>query len=197
SNGLVQGSRIDVGSTTVLQQIVVLPDGNILVARNADNPTTQGGFWARRYTATGTLDPTFGDNGTAFVPFGSNSLLERVVIDKAGHITFIGDNPNLQISRLTPDGQFDETFGRVITDYPRDGVFATNGIIQANGNLLLIGLRNTQDATGDYHSFATFDQVLTNDSSPASPILFDSSTHTVSLAGTSGDDIIRLVGDAP
>jgi uncharacterized delta-60 repeat protein len=197
NNGVVQGARIGPDSTTALEQIVGLPNGEILVAGAATDSAAFGGFYARRYTANGTLDSTFGDAGTAFIPFGNNSLLRRIVIDNAGNITFIGWNPNIQISRLTPDGQFDQTFGRVVNQYPGDGVFASAGIIQGNGNLLLIGLRNTQDASEDYHSFATFDRVLTDDSSPASPISFDAGTHAVSLAGTSGDDVIRVVEEAP
>lgn len=99
-------------------------DGRIIVAGQADNGTVKG-FALARYNTDGTLDGTFGNNGTVITPVGAGAArAEAVAIQPDGKIVAAGfavDGSNRQmvaVVRYNDDGTLDTGFnsgGTVMT----------------------------------------------------------------------------------
>jgi uncharacterized delta-60 repeat protein len=102
-------------------RVALQPDGKIVVAGSADlpHPLHNADFTAARYTASGTLDTTFGPNGNGLVavPIGtSRDEATGLAIDPTGRIllggfAYINSFPDFALARLLPDGTPDPTFG--------------------------------------------------------------------------------------
>lgn len=90
-----------------------LPGGKVLwTGENPDDSGTRQ--FARRYDANGNLDTTFGDNGETSVTQNGSST--RPLVDSAGRIYLTGYTGN--VTRLTPDGDPDPTFGKIYSYMP-------------------------------------------------------------------------------
>lgn len=137
----------------------------------------------------GQLDPTFADNGKAWIHFeGSrSSLTTGLTLDHAGRILVAAriDTPNgsrFGLTRLNPDGSSDPDFGAdgCVIGVFEDGCEATAGkIIELdNGHILLSGLH-----------YENTDHTL-----PALA-LFDQQGRPVQDFGNAGRRIIRLCGN--
>ena len=76
-------------------------------------------FAIARYTAGGILDPSFGSDGVAFVPFpnsSSSGCVEDLAIRPDNSIVLAGSadsgpDQDFAVAQLTPDGQLDSSFG--------------------------------------------------------------------------------------
>src|SRR3954452_12527309 len=100
-SGLVV-TRLDQQALTA-QDVVVQPDGAIVVAAPIVFPQGQGALLAR-YTPAGGLDATFGSGGVAAIPEGHTGGL---VLDSQRRIVSGG---NAEVVRLLPDGTPDPSF---------------------------------------------------------------------------------------
>jgi len=124
----------DSGNAVVLQK-----DGKIVVAG-----TSGGDFAIARYNTDGSLDLTFGDNGTVTTDFGGNFDRGRAVaLQKDGKTVVAGGAPSgFGIARYNTDGSLDLTFGmegKVITDF---GVGSEEGYgvaLQKDGKVVVAG----------------------------------------------------------
>jgi uncharacterized delta-60 repeat protein len=109
----------------IVDSLLIQPDGRIVAAGVADMGLGQGGMnWAiARYNADGTLDPTYGDDGTVIValgegdnrdaPSGGIELQPDGKIVAAGVAVMGSDNANrdFALARFNADGSLDTSFG--------------------------------------------------------------------------------------
>jgi uncharacterized delta-60 repeat protein len=142
-----------------LEDVVVQPDGKILVAGSGPRGEGTGGSVARvtRLLPDGEPDPSFGVDGDADVDFGltedqgeavavaadGDVLLAGIRIDEVDELSEFG--ASIAVARFTPDGQLDTSFGEGgFTALPNYGevvaqdVVATpaGGVVVEGGNEL-------------------------------------------------------------
>jgi uncharacterized delta-60 repeat protein len=116
----------------------VQPDGKIVVAGSSD-----GDFVVLRYDANGSLDPSFGSAGRAFVDFGSNfDRAYEMVLQPDGKIVVVGQAGQFAVARLQPNGTLDTTFGsggKTSIDFtgPDDRAYAV--ALQPDGKVVVAG----------------------------------------------------------
>lgn len=147
--------------------ISIQGDGKIVVAGISDDTATQD-FWVARLNADGTLDPSFGGDGTVTMDFGgvSDHLADLAIQDDGrlvvvGH-SYQGSSRPLAIARLNSDGSLDTTFGssgtgRVTTQIEQyDDV--TGVTLQADGKILVAGNRLIPGS--GFFSPATYDWIV-------------------------------------
>ena len=139
----------------------VAPDGKILVLNPVVITQTGGRQVISRFNADGTPDTTFGDNGKTVMtwtpttppPSGAWAMMTGVrsvhVLDNGDILiarsSGLGIGADLQVVRLTPEGQVDQTFGD-------DGVASAGGAgvpaalaVEADGKIVV--------ATSQYEPF--------------------------------------------
>jgi uncharacterized delta-60 repeat protein len=140
--------------------VAIQKDGAIVAAGIGD-VGGEGLFALARYTTDGTLDDSFGGDGTVETDF--TSLIDGargVAIQEDGKIVaagFGGSSPVIHggffaLARYTTDGTLDDTFGgdgKVTTNFSSDIDSAADVEIQANGKIVAAG-----SATGPYPGFA-------------------------------------------
>ena len=84
------------------------PDGKILVGGGSG-----GRFALARYNPDGTLDPTFGTEGTVITAFGGGESAAALALQPDGKIVVAGGprSANFVLARYNPDGRLDLPFG--------------------------------------------------------------------------------------
>lgn len=146
-----------------LAAVAIQTDRKIVVVGKVFPPTGPTDFALVRFNANGTLDRTFGDNGTVQTNFGpgngigssgqtSSDDATAVAIQADGKIVVAGYSNfrnsdfldfDFAIARYHPDGRLDRTFGgdgKVTTDFRNGGndrAFAM--AIQEDGKIVLAG----------------------------------------------------------
>jgi uncharacterized delta-60 repeat protein len=157
--------------------LVIQPDGKILVAGYSDQGTGRGSnddFAVARYNSNGTLDTTFGPghNGMLTTDFGGGEQAMSIVLQPDGKVLvggWTGDShyswptgaSKFALARYAANGTLDSTFGsggKVITDITPDGgdgttgtdSFAYLGLETVNGTTRIVaaGMTRTADVTG-------------------------------------------------
>ena len=97
-----QGTVYNAGTVA----ITTYPDGRFL--------TSQGGY-VTRYTANGSLDPSFGGPAGALVPGGGgsygNASEDSVILPDGEVVAEVSGGNGLQLTCFNPDGSVDSTFG--------------------------------------------------------------------------------------
>ena len=154
--------------------VALTPGGRIVVVGtssfgDSDKPDAQPAFALARYRRDGTLDPTFGGDGTVMRSFqsrrcGGGAEADAVAIQDDGKIVAAGltgcsakagavPTPSFALARLRWSGAFDPTFGgdgRVTTVF-RQGDRADRALdvaIQGNGAIVaggIVGVTETDD----------------------------------------------------
>lgn len=125
--------------------IALQPDGKILVVGERLDR-----FALARYNLNGSLDASFGGDGTLTTPFRSYATASDVGIDANGRILVAGaiccgaEPPGIRfaLARYTPNGDLDASFGgdgRVKTPFRFGYGFATALTIQPDGKILAAG----------------------------------------------------------
>jgi len=112
-----------VGSNSAAYAVAVQPDGKIVLAGQADSATPD--IAVLRYTANGTLDPLFDNDGIKVVDLGTGESGAAVAVQPDGKIVVAGTKGNAStadgfVVRLTPTGNLDSSFDG-------DGVADTSG----------------------------------------------------------------------
>lgn len=173
--------------------VVIQPDGKIVIAGYAETGTTNiWDFFLARYNSDGSLDTTFGGDGTVRTDFNNNfDVAQSIALQPDGKIVvagwseplfgsdpLIGANDDIALARYNPDGTLDFNFGmggKVITDSGSDD-FAFALRIQPDGKIVIAG--DFYDGTDRFFSmwrynsdgsldtgFGTGGQILNNFSS--------------------------------
>ena len=103
---------------SIATSMILLPDNRMIVGGHLDNGAARD-FFVARYTASGTLDPTFGVGGyTRVVQPGSDELYS-IAQAPDGKLLLAGStgsspgpyNGDFQVVRLSADGVLDQGFG--------------------------------------------------------------------------------------
>ncbi len=154
SGGIVTTS---LGSYGYAWDVALQPDDKIVAAGWSGGPKGDG-FALVRYTAAGTLDPTFGQGGVVTTtPIDSGANGYAVVIQPDAKIVIAGsshsssdyppDHPSCTVSscfalaRYTPDGLLDTSFGTggIVTTQIGVRNFGHDLALQPDGKLLVAG----------------------------------------------------------
>lgn len=154
SGGLVV-TDFDPALDDVASALVLLDDGRFVAAgRSGDR------FALARYRPDGTLDPTFGADGT--VTTGRwlvAGLAAR--LDPAGRIVLAGQGGepggpfDLAVVRYLPDGRLDPSFGDggvVRTDLGSSGEWASSLLLQRDGGVMVAGSSGSSFALVRYRA---------------------------------------------
>lgn len=134
------------------------PDGKIVIAGCYRSGGLANEFLFARFEPDGSLDPTFGTNGSLVVPFSNSAdLALGVVIQTDGKIVAAGfgsngTNNDFSVARVNTDGTLDTSFngtGRQQTMIGT-GTDSANAIaLQADGKIVVVG-RAVIGSTADF-----------------------------------------------
>ncbi len=128
--------------------------GTLLLAGSATNPTTGAlSFALARYTANGTLDPTFGNGGKVITTITGQDAAYGVAVSNSGQIVLVGAtftglsgtgqaaSSNFAVARYTANGALDKSFGSggVTTINFGQPALANQLQVNADGSLLVAG----------------------------------------------------------
>ena len=93
--------------------VTVQPDGRIVVVGRTAASGADFDFAIARYTSNGSLDPSFGGDGTVITDFGAGLATARaVVIQPDDRILVVGDvGSDFALARYDADGNLDGSFG--------------------------------------------------------------------------------------
>ncbi len=130
-------------------------DGHLVVGGGASDPMGHVGMLATRFTASGALDPSFGQGGHALVQPSAAATPQSetlgLVVEPSGKLLLIGDaadtlgDTQLAIARFTADGALDASFGTngiVLQQFsggPGAQTYATGGVFTPDGKLVVSG----------------------------------------------------------
>jgi uncharacterized delta-60 repeat protein len=155
------------GNLSAAFDVAVQPDGKIVVVGVAGSGAAGSDFGIARYSATGTLDPTFGTGGLVTTDFGGGSdQANGVALQPDGKIVVVGPlQGKFGVARYNPDGSLDSTFGsggKVITDASPsfDGAFDVavwSGKIVVGGGTGLFASGASDFQLVRYDSYGTLD----------------------------------------
>lgn len=156
TNGITKfndGASID----NAYSALTLQSDGKILVGgENMDNVTNESTFWVRRYNANGSVDNTFGTNGSAavFNTLGNYGYIPNISVQSDGKIlvSFETDSGDPGITRLNTDGSPDNTFGTNGLANPGSGItglFYSYVKALDNGKILVAAFINDINGSGN------------------------------------------------
>ncbi len=130
------------------QDLVLQPDGKIVIAGQGQDDLGNSYFAAARYLPSGTPDPGFGTDGIATVDAGIHESAYAVALQPDGGIVMAGGdalnsgNDEFSLARLLPDGTVDLNFGdggRIGTDFGRPLDVALAVVAQPDGRVIAAG----------------------------------------------------------
>jgi uncharacterized delta-60 repeat protein len=165
-NGLV---TTDFGAGETVRALAIQMDHKIVAAGY------NGDFLLVRYNADGSLDTTFGPDGTGEVTtdFADNfDLIQSLAFQTdqkivAGGATFTdlsGIDSSFALARYVPDGSLDSTFGsggKVTTDFSSSGDGVYEVVVETDGSIIAGGYAtpgsDTDFALARYHSDGSLD----------------------------------------
>ena len=146
SNGAAGFAGADIGRAMAIDG-----DGNILVVGESERASGNSDMTIWRYDATGSLDVSFGDGGTATYNGDENGddIGYAIALDGSGNILVAGmiDDGNMALWRYTPDSDPDLTFGGGdgFASYadldPSYGSEGMSVLTDASGRILVAGSR--------------------------------------------------------
>ncbi|MBI3852830.1 MAG: hypothetical protein HY298_21455 [Verrucomicrobia bacterium] len=132
--------------------VKIQADGKIVAAGYAYTGTNYSTFTVVRYNTDGSLDTTFGTNGTGIVytDFGQASKISAMVIQSDGRILvvghlvvpFNGGGDHFALARYQTNGVLDTSFGNGGIQTTVDGTEYCTGrglMIQSDGNIVAVG----------------------------------------------------------
>ena len=140
----------DFAGQSYAQAAAIQPDGKII----AVGGTAPSSFALVRYSADGSLDPSFGALGRVTTVIGLGSSANAMQLQPDGRIVtagyfyftnFSGTVLGLALARHNADGSLDTSFGtggKITTTFGTSYDFATGLALQADGKIVAVG--NTQ-----------------------------------------------------
>ena len=132
------------------EDIVLQPDGKILMTGLISSPVNINGFVLVRYNSDGSLDDTFGDGGMATSNFNCVVWGQAVILQPDGKIVTAGSTcgpggtggSDFALARFNSDGSPDTTFdqdGIVTLDFGDSQDTANAVAVQPDGGIVLAG----------------------------------------------------------
>lgn len=141
----------DINGSAFAHDMALLNDGKILLAGRS----VFGGALMARYMPDGSLDNTFGSNGTVFTTMPNGDIgPEEVEVDKdgniylGGHINKGGIDDDLYLLRYRSNGTLDSDFSKqgIVTKLGSSEDRVRDMIIQPDGKILLAGYHDGSKA---------------------------------------------------
>lgn len=191
------------------RDVLVQPDGKIVVAGTITDGSGQLRVGVSRYTNRGELDPTFNTNGTTSIYLGTDDLIgEAAALQADGKLLVAGtrETPTRNwglLVRLDTNGLLDSTFD---TDGLRDFGFpgttdqdvAHAVAVQADGKIVVAGASTTAgDSTLSVYRFLTSGQFDTSfGNNGGKQIDFGSSSDIAWSAAVQPDGKLLLAGES-
>ncbi|MBS1795355.1 MAG: hypothetical protein JSS81_15975 [Acidobacteria bacterium] len=133
-----------------VNDVVVQPDGKIVIAGNVTSAFASPDFMVARYNADGTLDPTFSGDGIFTLNQGADEV-KAIVLQADGKIVAVGKHGSFAsnfVFRLLSNGTLDPTFGGGTGKVQVTAGQALSVVIQPNdGKIVIGGLDNPSAAT--------------------------------------------------
>ncbi len=186
--------------------IVQDADGNLVVGGYSSDTNSDFEFFVARFLIDGSLDATFGLDGTVTTSIGSaNDIARGITLDDEGRIILVGESVNpsgdrdFSIVRYQQDGSLDPAFGGtgiVTTDFGVGDDSAYDVAVDSAGRLVVVGTAEGSLA-GDfavarYLSDGSLDPTFSEDGWLTTPLngVFDTATSVV----IQGDGKILLGG---
>jgi uncharacterized delta-60 repeat protein len=140
-------ATFDFGGNNYVDAIARQSDGKLVVL----GWTADGGMWLVRLNVDGSPDTSFDGDGRKPLPLATGDFGYDVLVQPDGKLVLIGGGvgTGFLVSRLTPDGSFDEdfadrqgiaaiNFGASDSDFPNGGA-----VLQANGKIVVAGYSQT------------------------------------------------------
>jgi uncharacterized delta-60 repeat protein len=183
--------RIDFGGFDIGEDVVLQPDGKIVVAGSGG--PGDGDMAIARLNPGGTLDGTFGAGGRVFVDFGGADDISGLALQPDGKLVAVGTtykamSGNFAVARLQPNGLLDATFGtagRTEVDLGGDDS-AWETTLRPDGRIVAVGESRKGLATSDVAVAQ-----LQGDPAPPGPL-----APVVALAPTCAGRPATIVGTA-
>lgn len=142
-----------IGDSSSAFAIAIQPDGKIIAAGAGGNQNSD--FALARYHANGTLDSSFGMNGTVITPITglSRESAEEVLLQENGKIVAVGysymhgsTTDDFALARYNADGSLDSSFGnggKVVTPIRSSYDAAFSAVLQTDGKIVAVGYSDT------------------------------------------------------
>jgi uncharacterized delta-60 repeat protein len=147
-NGIIT-TKIDTGDNSI-RSLIIQPDGKLVVAGYSGCDHFNVNFALARYNIDGSLDNSFGTNGTVITSFGDISMVISSALQVDGKIVAVGNmgsgvspgGNKFALSRYTTNGNLDSTFGtngKITTAVRNIDDVAYSVRIQADGKIIAAG----------------------------------------------------------
>lgn len=161
------------GINNYARDMVIQPDGKIVVIGQADSGELVQNFQVARYNPDGSLDTSFGAGGKVSTDLsgGSSDFAYGVALDSQGRIVVVGrittgGVTQFAVVRYNSNGSLDTSFGGgdgiVAVDILGTNETATDVAIDANGKIVVVGSVNSPGSGGSNFAIAR----LNTDGSP-------------------------------
>ncbi|MEO6392025.1 MAG: FG-GAP-like repeat-containing protein [Pyrinomonadaceae bacterium] len=154
--------------------VAIQTNGRIVVVGKA-KLTNGNDFAIARYTASGSLDTTFGGNGKVTVDMGGDDQARAVALQPDGKIVVsgsvqpTGSASEFALLRLNSTGTLDTTFdgnGKLITNFGGTSAAANDVIVQTDGKITACGYATAATrmfAVARYNSNGSLDGTFDSD----------------------------------
>ncbi len=187
-----------IGGRTTGYSVTVQPDNKIIVAGwswEAAPPFVKDHFAVARYNADGSLDTTFGGDGTVTTSICANCHDEAfsVAVQPDGKIVAVGggfdgtNNPKFEVVRYNANGSLDTTFdtdGIAITSFG-DGQIAAAVAIQGDGKIVaggvMLGPSSPEFALARYNPNGSLDTTFNSDGKVTTPMGFGGGVSSIAI----------------
>ncbi len=163
----------DFNDNDVANAVAIQPDGKIIVVGDIfDDADDRTFFGMARYNPDGSLDETLNGNGKQKTDVSANSeSAKAVAIQSDGNVVvagdvFNGDNFDFVIVRFDPNGNLDNTFAGVGTQYTGFGSAddrANSLAIQPDGKIIISGSSPDNFELARYNTDGTLDNSFDGD----------------------------------
>ena len=136
------------GISEAAYDVVIQTDGKIVIAGFKENSSSTQNFFLARFNPNGSLDTTFGTNGTVTTVVGSGGdFAKSLVLQTDGKLIAVGTartgtNGDFAAVRYNADGSLDSTFGtngKAIISIDNGNDDANDAAIQSDGKIVLAG----------------------------------------------------------
>lgn len=197
------------GGFDLATDMVLQPDGRIVMLGMIENAAGQQDFGLARYNADGTLDASFGIGGRVVTDLSLSEIPYAAALQRDGKIVVVGStyhigSAELSMVRYLPDGTLDPGFGTggavFLNNYaatPYAVTIQPDGRIVAAGAVSLSGPRGSDFLLWRFHSHGPLDasfgagRIFTDfggaDGAKAVALQSDGKVVAAGFSGTPGD----------
>jgi uncharacterized delta-60 repeat protein len=143
------------GEDDVARDLVIQPDGKIVVVGYPTESSEGAAFGVTRYNADGSPDTTFGAGGVVVTTIAGDTQADGVTLGAGGTIVVAGKAMAiLRVARYDSSGSLDPSFGASgIVTTPVGSDSAANAVaVQSDGKIVAAGLGNRNLVFPDFFS---------------------------------------------